>query len=278
LLASIHKTQQSMKQLLVAVVLILLVISGIGPGPVWAQSLVTKKIPTVGRLITSPADTMPHIVPPPFAFNMPQIRFGAQATGIESCIKLQITNVTSTPQAITRLEFRGESSQLTAFEIPSPSQKMLPISVPPRKPFEISVCFKPASVGSYKTRLIIRTATDSVVLPIDGKGMKPEDIGKLPKTELTVIKPKKKGKDWIFKLQLTNSSKISLQLFDDLGAMTTTLLTNDLKEAGVYDIPFSGLDKDKKKLPKGNYYLRCVIEDVTHTGQVMKFTKVVEIK
>ncbi|MFI5264616.1 MAG: hypothetical protein ACHQM6_08885 [Candidatus Kapaibacterium sp.] len=296
-----------MKQLLAAVVLIMVLLGGIpafGQVPAPAPSLVTKKMPTVGRLINSPADTLPHIIPPPFAFNMPQIRFGAQATDIEACIKLQITNVTSTAQAITKLEFTGESlkaasKQLTAkskkkkaassepaaassapsaFEILSPSPKMLPISVAPHKPFEISVCFKPLSVGTYKTRLVIRTATDSVVLPIDGKGMKPEEISKLPKTDVMVIKPKKKGKDWIFKLQLASSSKISLQLFDALGNMTASLLTNDLKETGVYDIPFSGLDKDKKKLPPGNYYLRCVIEEVTHISVPMKFTKVVEIK
>jgi len=257
--------KQSIGTLIFAVAMIFFV----SAGTVGAQQRGHVSVPDT---LTRVAIDAP-VIPPPFAFNMPQIRFGAQASGIESCIKVTITNVTNSPQVITQLFVDDEKN----YSIPSPSQKMLPISVPPKKPFDLSLCFKPAKIGTYKTRLTLKTISDSIILPIDGKGMKPEDISKLPKNELTVIKPKKKGADWTFKLQLISPAKITLQLFDALGVMAVNLLNNDYKDEGTYEIPYSGLDRDKKKLTEGNYYLRCVIEDVAR-NQTTKFTKLIEIK
>jgi len=218
---------------------------------------------------------IPAMTKPPFAFNLPELKFGAQGTAIESCSKITITNMSSSTQTITGI-FCDDNKNYT---IPTPEQKMMPMRVEARKNFEISVCFKPVKVGEYKTRLVIRTANDSSVLPVSGKGLKPEDMSKLPKNDVIVIKPKKKGKPWTFKLQVIASSKVTMQLFDDLGAMAMEYYTNDLKNEGVYEVSFEGLDKNKKKLPSGNYYLRCIIEDITRTGgQTTKFTKVVQIK
>jgi hypothetical protein len=247
-----------------------------------AQKVVTKisskntnPVPADPLSVAIDAPPPPPPPPPPFAFSVGELKFGAQGTGIESCIKVTITNMTNSSQTITRLFCDDEKN----YSIPSPTQKMLPISIQPRTTFDISICFVPEKVGVYKTRLVIGTPEDSSVLPVSGKGMKPEDISKLPKTDLTVIKPKKKGKDWIFKLQLISSSKITMQLFDDLGVMALNILNNDLKNEGVYEIPFDGLGKDKKKLPAGNYYLRCVIDDIIRAGTPpTKLTKVITLE
>ncbi|MEI8134297.1 MAG: hypothetical protein WCH46_04345 [bacterium] len=212
--------------------------------------------------------------PPALTISVPQIRFGAQAVGIESCIKISITNPGNVTQKI--LQLNTENDRI--YSIPSPSQQMLPMNIQPHQTLEISVCFKPVKFGEFPSRLVVRTASDSTIIPISGKGMKTEDISKLPKNDLTIIKPSKKGKgEWTFKLRLISSSKISLQLFDDLGVMCASILNSDLKNEGVYELPFDGLDKQGKKLPSGTYYLRCTIEDIVRANQMMKFTKVVEI-
>ena len=139
----------------------------------------------------------------------------------------------------------------------------------------ISVCFKPEKTGEFKTRLVIKTPQDSTVIPVDGKGIKPEDVGKLPKTEFSVSKKKH---EWRMKLQLVSPAKINLALFDDLGLSKVTFLNNDFKNEGLYEIPFDGLDKDKHKLPEGNYYIRCMIEDIARGSMMTKFTKKIEIE
>lgn len=214
----------------------------------------------------------PHKTPP-LSFNITELKFGSQGTGVQSCMYVTVTNVSPAPQTLIGLSTDDDKN----YSIPSPSQKMLPISIQPRSNLTISVCFKPEKIGSYKSRLVFKTPEDSTVIPIDGKAIKPEDVGKLPKTDLTVI-PKKKGHTWNFKLQLVSSAKITLQLFDDLGNVKVGFLNGDFKNEGVYEIPFEGLDKGKLKLPPGKYYLRCQIEETARGSQVpVKFTKVIEI-
>ncbi len=240
-------------------------------------------------------------VPPPFAFNMSELLFGSQGIGVQSCMYVTITNLTNDVQTMTALYTtsdavaagsslrggkagsRAKATGLSAqddetFTIPSPSHQMFPMKIQPHSPLTISVCFKPEKIREYKTRLIIKTLKDSAVIPVSGKGIKPEDVGKLPKTDMTIIKPKKKGGPWNFKIQLVSSSKVTLALFDELGMQKVTFLGAAFKNEGSYEIPFDGTDKGKLKLPVGKYYLRCVIEDVGHGGAAVKITKALEIK
>ena len=211
-------------------------------------------------------------VPPPFTFNISELHFGSQGIGVESCMYVTITNSSAAAQTMTGLSVDDEKQ----YSIPSPSHQMLPISIQPKSNLTISVCFKPGKVGQFKTRLVIKSSVDSSVIPVDGKGIKPEDVGKLPKTEFSVTKKKKH--EWNIKLQLVSPAKINLQLFDDLGVSKFSFLNNDFKNEGLYEIPFNGLDKDKQKIPEGKYYLRCVVEDIARGNMTTKFTKVIEIE
>jgi hypothetical protein len=231
----------------------------------------TAKVPDTLAVVALDAPPPP---PPSLALSMAQLRFGAQAVGIESCVKCKIRNLSGGSQTLTSLTIGDQVN----YSIPSPSQKMLPMSIPAKQDLEISICFKPLKLGEFPTRLVVHSAFDSLVLPIDGKSMKAEDISKLPKNELTVIKPKKKKHEWTLKLQLIASSKITMQLYDDLGGLVGTILNNDFKNEGTYEIPFDAIDKEKKPLPEGNYYLRCIIEDITKGSALTKFTKILEIE
>jgi hypothetical protein len=227
---------------------------------------VTPKGPTFVAIDAPPAG------PPSLGLNVSELKFGSQGVGVESCMYVTITNTT---QSVVSLSTIYTDDQ-TAYTIPSPAQKMLPMNIQPKVPLKISVCFKPQKVGEYKSHLTIKTTKDSVTIPINGKGIKPEDVAKLPKTDLIVTKGKKKG-NWNIKLQLVTPAKITLQLFDDLGVMQAAFLNGDFKNEGVYEIPFDGLDKAKQKLPAGKYYLRCVIEDIARGSTPTKFTKVITI-
>ncbi len=211
-------------------------------------------------------------ITPAFTLNVKELKFGSQGVGVESCMYVTISNPGGAAQTMTQLSVDDEKR----YSIPSPSHQMLPISIQPKSSLTISVCFKPEKVGEFKSRLVIKSAMDSLFISIDGKGIKPEDVGKLPKTEFSVSK--KKRHEWNIKLQLISPAKINLQLFDDLGISKFSFLNNDFKNEGLYEIPFDGLDKDKQKLPEGKYYLRCVIEETGRGNQATKFTKAIEIE
>jgi hypothetical protein len=212
--------------------------------------------------------------PPPLSCNVTELHFGSQASGVESCLQIMITNTSAAAQTITNISTNDQKR----YTIPSPSHQMLPISIQPHSNLTLSVCFKPEKTGEFKTRLVIASLTDSLVIPVDGKGIKPEDVGKLPKTEFSVIKPKKKGGAWSLKYQLVAQSKITLQLFDELGALKMTFLNGAFKNEGAYEQPFDGTDKAKVKFPPGKYYARCLIEEVGRGSQPIKFTKEINIK
>ena len=236
-----------------------------------APSTMLPSVPEVPKGPTYIAIDDPPLVDP-ITLNVKELKFGSQGVGVESCMYVTITNTSGGAQAMTRLSIDDGKR----YSIPSPSQQMLPISIQPKSNLTIGVCFKPEKVGEFKTRLVITTAQDSVVIPVEGKGIKPEDVGKLPKTEFSVSKKKKH--EWNIKLRLVSPAKINLQLFDDLGVSKFTFLNNDFKNEGLYEIPFDGLDKDKKKIPEGKYYLRCVIEEPGRGTQATKFTKGIEIE
>ncbi len=237
-------------------------------------TLLQAPVPPPGPAVPKEPKLVAIDAPPPLVCTMSELKFGSQATGVQSCLQITVTNSSQAPQTITKL-FTDDEKRYT---IPSPSHQMLPISIQPHSPLTLSVCFKPEKVGEFKTRLVISTPQDSIVIPIDGKGIKPEDVGKLPKIDFSVIKPKKKGGAWSLKYQLISQSKITLQLFDELGNLKQTFLNGAFKNEGVYEQPFDGTDRDKKVLPPGKYYARCQVEEIAKGNLMTKFTKEIEIK
>src|SRR5580765_4096432 len=79
----------------------------------------------------------PPPVPPPISFNMTEVKFGGQATEVESCIHVQILNTSKTPQRITAIYVEDEKN----YSLPSPNKKMLPLTISSTKNFDVSVCF-----------------------------------------------------------------------------------------------------------------------------------------
>ncbi|MEP7235663.1 MAG: hypothetical protein ABI778_10235 [Ignavibacteriota bacterium] len=216
-----------------------------------------------------------HIPPPPVLMSsIASLRFGAQASGVESCLQVTITNVSQAAQTLTKIYTTDESH----YTIPSPSHEMLPINLQPHSSLTLSVCFKPDKPGDYKTHLAINTPADSVILPVEGRGIKTEDVAKLPKVDFTVTKVKKKAHEWMMKYVLTQQSKITIQIFDDLGRLEDTFLNGAFKNEGTYELGFDETDKSRKQLAPGKYFIRCQIEEMARAGQPLKFTKEIEIK
>jgi len=215
----------------------------------------------------------PKPTPPPLVSSVTELKFGLQGIGVESCLQITITNMSAVAQTLTNL-FTDDEKR---YSIPSPSHQMLPISIQPRSILTISVCFKPEKIAEYQTRLVIKTPLDSIVIPTSGKGIKREDVGKLPKNNFTVVRVNKKKNNWSLKLQLISQCRIIMQLFDELGNARVTFWNGAFKNEGVTETPFDGTDKEKKKLPAGKYYARCQIDDAVRKT-TLKFTKEIEIK
>ncbi|MBS1904701.1 MAG: hypothetical protein JSS75_13425 [Bacteroidetes bacterium] len=225
--------------------------------------------------VPPPREPMYHGAPPipPFAFNLSEMKFGAQGIGVQSCMYVQITNTAAVPQVIKKLYVVDGKD----YSIPSPSQQMLPITVPQTSNVTISVCFKPTTPGDHNTNLTMVTDRDSIVLPIQGKGLKAEDLAKMPKVGLTIEEPKKHSKQWVFRLRLLAQSRVTMQVFDALGMLVQTYSMNDIKQEGVFEQTFEGLDKGRLPLPSGTYYVRCVVDEVARNNPQI-YTKTITIK
>lgn len=141
----------------------------------------------------------------------------------------------------------------------------------------MSVCFTPDKVGDYKTEMTFRTGKETFTLPITGKGIKPEDVAKLPHTELSVKAPKKKQKDWIISLKLPKAAKLSLELVDALGSSVKTYVNNEIMNEGNYEFAFNGLDPDNKKYEAGTFYVRLSGVEM-YTNKEIKMTKMFAFK
>ncbi len=211
-------------------------------------------------------------LPPSFSFSLSEAKFGAQSIGVQSCVYVTITNKTPAAQIIRDLYVVDDKD----YSVPSPSRQMYPISIQPNNNVVISVCFKPLAVGDHNTKLMLISTSDTLILPIQGKGLRSEDFAKLPKTDVVVEKPSKKHKEWTFKVQLVAQAKVTMQLLNDLGTPVQSYLNNDLKPEGVYEYQFNGEDKDKKKLPEGTYYLRSVIDEIGRNNP-LTITRLVKI-
>lgn len=221
-----------------------------------------------------PPTGMPQ--PPPFVFNLSELKFGAQGVGVQSCMYVQVTNASTTAQSIKKLYVADGKD----FSIQSPSQQMLPVTVPPTSSVTISVCFKPLTSGDHHSYLALVTQNDSFAVQIQARGLKSEDLAKMPKAGLTIEQPKQKkknAKEWLFRVRLLAQARVTLQVFDALGMLVQTYSMNDLKPEGVYEQTFEGLDKGHLPLPPGTYYVRCVVDEIARNSP-QTFTQSITIK
>lgn len=224
-------------------------------------------------IISSFLSTLAFGQTPALEFDQKEVKFGAAGTGIQTCQYVTIKNVTDQPQVVIGLQ----TAHPTQFSVPSPSQEMLPITIRRGGTMTMSVCFTPDKVGEFKTELTLRTGKETIKVPISGKGIKPEDVGKLPKTDIVIKTPKKKKKDWIFELKLPKASKLVLQLLDPLGASIKTYVNNEIINEGNYEFAFSGIDPSGKKVEAGTYYVRLTGNEL-YTNKEIKLTKMFVVK
>lgn len=210
---------------------------------------------------------------PSLEFDQKEVKFGASGAGIQTCQYLTVKNTTDQPQVVIGLQ----TSNPAQFSIPSPTQEMLPITIRRGGTMTMSICFTPDKVGDFKTELSLRTGKEVVKLPISGKGIKPEDVARLPKTEITISAPKKKKKDWIIGLKLPKSSKLVLQLLDPLGTTVKTYVNNEIMNEGNYEFAFNGTDAAGKKVEAGSYYVRMTGAEM-YTNKEIKISKMFAYK
>lgn len=228
---------------------------------------------TPPAIIPPPLGSKPPMPPHPLMFNTNEVKFGSQGIGIQSCLYVTLTNVSQQPQVVKKLYVADAKD----YNIPSPSQQMLPITIQPTSNLTLSVCFKPTKPGEHDSYLALVSGSDSIGFHIQGKGLKANELAKLPKSGMVIVGPTKKNKQWTFSVRVPNESHITMQVFNDLGMLEQTFLMNDLKPEGVYEQNFDGTDKGKKPLPAGTYYLRCVVDEVGK-GNSQIFTKMFQLK
>jgi hypothetical protein len=209
---------------------------------------------------------------PRLKFNLKEMGFGAQGVGTSGCQYIIIQN-TSLENAVIK-DISTPLSKI--FTIPSPAKSMYPVTIQPKRSMTISVCFVPDKPGDYKSKITVLTDRDSTIVPVWGKGVRPEDVAKLPKTDIT-IKSLKKGKEASITLELVNQSKVVLQIVDALGNVIKSYFNTEIVNPGRYEQNFDGTEKGGKKLEPGTFYARLIATE-TNTNHEIKMTKRFEIK
>jgi hypothetical protein len=209
---------------------------------------------------------------PRLSFSLKEMGFGSQGTGIISCQYLTVYN--NSLDTLSIQEITCNMGKI--FTVPSPAKSMYPVLMYPKRSMTISVCFTPDKPGDFKSNIKFRMGTDSASIPIWGKGIKPEDISKQPKTDVSVVSHKK-GKEAMIKVYLATQSKVILQIMDDLGSVVRSYFNGEIVNPGNYEQIFDCTDKGGKKLPSGTFYARTLITDV-NTNKETKMTKMFKIK
>lgn len=205
-------------------------------------------------------------------FERTRVDFMSQATGVENCANVPITNTTDHPRLLTKLISKDPAT----FYISSPSDMMLPLTIGANSTLFINVCFKPADVKTYHTQVIARFADDSSVLVLEGKGVKAPVAQPIPKE--TKIMDVRKGKhDWTIDVGLSVHAVIRLAVEDAMAHKLRTFPFDDTKVPGVYQVTFDGKDDLGKKLAKGTYYLRLEVVN-RENNTTMHDTKTIVIK
>lgn len=235
-----------------------------------AVLLIVIALPVLAQKKTKPA---PVPAPEPrLSFSLKEMGFGSQGTGIISCQYLTVYN-----NSLDTLSIKDISCHMgKIFTVPSPAKSMYPVLMYPKRSMTISVCFTPDKPGDFKSKILFTFGNDSASIPIWGKGIKPEDVSKQPKTDVSVV-PHKKGKEAMIKVYLATQSKVILQIMDDLGSVVKSYFNNEVVNPGNYEQIFDCTDKGGKKLPVGTFYARSLITDIS-TNKEIKTTKMFTIK
>jgi hypothetical protein len=206
------------------------------------------------------------------AFERPKLEFAPQSVGIENCENVSLTNTTDHPRLLTQLR----SLDPRHFKISSPNQEMLPITVGANTSFYINICFKADETKPYSSTIIAIFQTDTVRLAVNGKGLTPPEVVKLPQ-EAAITEATFKKKEWIFRYGLKNRAYAKLALENIKGQTVKTFPSEELKTAGYYEFKFNGIGDNGKKLDKGMYILRLEAVDPTN-GNKTHSSKVITLK
>jgi hypothetical protein len=217
-------------------------------------------------------NTPASLLEPKLTFSLKEMGFGSQGTGIIACQYLTVYN-----NSLDTLSIREITCNMgRVFTVPSPAKSMYPVLMLPKRSMVISVCFTPDKPSDFKSRIVFKTINDSASIPIWGKGIKPEDVAKQPKTDITVI-PQKKGKEAMIKIYLATQSKVILQIVDELGSVVRGYFNNEVVNPGNYEQIFDCKDKGGKLLLSGTFYARTIMTDV-NSNRETKITKMFKIK
>lgn len=209
---------------------------------------------------------------PILSFSLKEMGFGSQGTGIISCQYLTIHN-----NSLDTLSIQEISCNMgKVFTIPSPAKSMYPILMNPKRSMVVSVCFTPEKAIEYKGKITFRMSKDSLSVPVWGKGIRPEDVSKQAKTNVSVVS-QKKGKEAKIKIYLASQSKVILQIMDELGQVVRGYFNNEVVNPGNYEQVFDCTDKGGKKLPPGKFYARTIITNID-TNKEIKITRGFTIK
>lgn len=202
---------------------------------------------------------------PQVAFSQKTYDFNSQSLGSSNCVDLPLVNQTDRPRLITALR-----SNLGVYTIVSPAEEMLPIQLPAGGTMYLSVCFAPIEARNYNGRITAVFSEDSTQLVVTGSGvvLKPEI--KPTKTDLRVQQKKKGSREFIFEVDLAETSAIELTVSDPLGKTVKSYTNGELKSAGPYQFTFQGVDGNGNPLPAGKYYVKLAVGD-------FKLSKSIEI-
>lgn len=218
-------------------------------------------------------------VPPPapakeakLTFSLKEMGFGSQGTGIIACQYLTVYN--NSLDTVSLSEITCNYGKI--FTVPSPAKSMYPVMMYPKRSMTISVCFTPDKPGEFKSHITFKFAGDSLSVPVWGKGIRPEDVSKQPKTDVTVSTTKKADKATI-KVFLATQCKVILQVMDGLGNVVRSYFNNEVVNPGNYEQVFDGTEKGGKKLEGGTFYARAIITDI-NTNRETKLTKMFKLK
>jgi len=231
----------------------------------------------------------------PFTFERPMHNFASQGLNQENCINISLLNNTDKPRKMTELMTEDDEH----YKITSPSQSMLPITLPAYSTMYVAVCFTATAQGAYHSKLYAIFDRDTATLELIGEGMGDAPmppmgmapvksyqndlkvsnlftLGKVKKIRLSKANKKDLPPNKIY-VSLASQSAVTVLLTNSLGSTVRKYFDNEGKAAGEYEFEFDGKDTFDQPLPAGNYYVRAEIKDLT-TQRVYVMTKKIAVK
>lgn len=181
--------------------------------------------------------------------------FNSQTVAVEKCVNIPILNATDRPRLLTALYSTDRS-----FNISSPAEEMLPMTIEPMGSMKIAVCFRPSDLKKFSGRITAVFGTDSTSLSVEGIGIKPV-VGPKPPAQTGLEIAGGKKRSWVFSVDIAQPSQISLTVVDALGRTVRSLSGSEIKAAATYKFDFDGKDDKGNKLAAGTYYVKLSATD-----------------